>query len=62
MRDLRIACNDATDLLIELAREFGDAPETAIAKIRAARPGSIETTAQEEYVRNCQFVRSGPLD
>lgn len=39
--------------------ELGDTPEIAIAKIRAARPGSIETTAQEEYVRNSHPVRSG---
>jgi ADP-ribosyl-[dinitrogen reductase] hydrolase len=38
--------------------EFGDTPETAIARIRAARPRSIETTAQEEYVRRCQPVSS----
>lgn len=36
--------------------EFGDAPETAIKKIRAARQGSIETGAQEKYVQNCRPV------
>jgi ADP-ribosyl-[dinitrogen reductase] hydrolase len=34
--------------------EFGDSPEEAIRKVRAARPGSIETRAQEQYVRNCR--------
>jgi len=36
--------------------EFGDEPETAIQKIRAARPGSVETGAQEEYVRACKTI------
>jgi len=36
----------ASRLLIEL----GMAPETAIARVRAVRPGAIETRAQEEYV------------
>src|SRR5258705_9775124 len=36
----------ASRLLIEL----GMAPETAIARVRAARPGAIETSAQKEYV------------
>ena len=36
--------------------QFGDEPETAIQKIRAARPGSIETGAQEEYVRACKPI------
>jgi protein-tyrosine phosphatase len=36
--------------------EFGDEPETAIKKIRAARQGSIETTAQEKYVENCKSI------
>lgn len=31
--------------------EFGEAPEAAIAKVRAARPGAIETAAQEAWVR-----------
>jgi ADP-ribosyl-[dinitrogen reductase] hydrolase len=36
----------ASRLLIEL----GMAPETAIARVRAVRPGAIETQAQKEYV------------
>jgi ADP-ribosyl-[dinitrogen reductase] hydrolase len=36
----------ASRLLIEL----GMAPKTAIARVRAARPGAIETRDQEEYV------------
>lgn len=36
----------ASRLLIELEM----APETAIARVRAVRPGAIETRAQEEYV------------
>ena len=30
--------------------EFGVAPEEAIRMVRRARPGTIETPAQEEYV------------
>ena len=30
--------------------EFGVAPEEAIRMVRRARPGTIETMAQEEYV------------
>lgn len=30
--------------------ETGDPPEAAIRKVRAVRPGAIETTAQERYV------------
>jgi ADP-ribosyl-[dinitrogen reductase] hydrolase len=36
----------ASRLLIEL----GMAPKTAIARVRAVRPGAIETSAQKEYV------------
>jgi ADP-ribosylglycohydrolase/protein-tyrosine phosphatase len=35
--------------------EFGDEPEIAIKKIRAARPDSIET-GQEKYVENCRPI------
>lgn len=31
--------------------EMGDAPEEAIARVRSARPGAIETDAQEQFVR-----------
>lgn len=31
--------------------EMGEAPESAIARVRELRPGSIETPAQEAYVR-----------
>jgi ADP-ribosyl-[dinitrogen reductase] hydrolase len=34
--------------------EFGETAESAIQKVRQARPGSIETRAQEDYVRTCQ--------
>ena len=32
--------------------EFGDKPENAIRRVRAARPGAIETRAQEDYLRS----------
>ena len=39
----------ASRLLIELGME----PESAIRAVRAARPGTIQTIAQESYVRRC---------
>ena len=42
----------AARLLIEL----GEPPETAINSVRRARPGSIENSAQENYVRRCRPV------
>ena len=44
----------AARLLIEL----GETPEAAIAKVRAVRPGAIETSAQEKYVRAITCVCS----
>jgi len=38
----------AARLLVEL----GSAPALAIERVRAARPGSIETTAQEKFVHD----------
>jgi ADP-ribosyl-[dinitrogen reductase] hydrolase len=38
----------AATLLVELGR----APSEAIAMVRAVRPGAIETSAQEDFVRN----------
>jgi ADP-ribosyl-[dinitrogen reductase] hydrolase len=38
--------------------ELGDDPEVAIRKIRTARPDSIETPAQERYVRSCKACGS----
>jgi ADP-ribosyl-[dinitrogen reductase] hydrolase len=34
--------------------EFGMAPQEAIRRVRAARPGAIQTREQEEYVRRCK--------
>jgi ADP-ribosyl-[dinitrogen reductase] hydrolase len=39
----------AARLLVEL----GSTPALAIERVRAARPGSIETRAQEKYVHDC---------
>ncbi len=39
----------AARLLVEL----GSAPALAIERVRAARPGSIETRAQEKFVHDC---------
>jgi ADP-ribosyl-[dinitrogen reductase] hydrolase len=36
--------------------EFGASPESAIRQVREARPGSIETPRQEEYVERCRPV------
>ena len=42
----------AARLLVEL----GSSPESAIAMVRNARPGAIETRAQERHVRDCTIV------
>jgi protein-tyrosine phosphatase len=34
--------------------EFGMAPQEAIRRVRAARPGAIQTREQEDYVRRCK--------
>ncbi len=34
--------------------EFGMAPQEAIRRVRAARPGAIQTREQEKYVRRCK--------
>jgi len=34
--------------------EFGMDPRAAIARVRQARPGAIQTREQEEYVRGCR--------
>jgi protein-tyrosine phosphatase len=47
----------AARLLVEL----GAQPDEAIAKVRAARPGAIETRAQEQHVRRCQAVTDYPV-
>jgi ADP-ribosyl-[dinitrogen reductase] hydrolase len=44
----------ASRLLIEL----GMAPETAIARVRAVRPGAIETSAQRDYVLSIASAKS----
>ena len=36
--------------------ELGTDPETAIRRIRTARPGTIQSIMQERYVRNCKSV------
>jgi len=36
--------------------EFGTEPETAIAKVRAVRPGAIETDEQENFVRTIRSL------
>jgi ADP-ribosyl-[dinitrogen reductase] hydrolase len=35
--------------------EFGMDPRAAIAKVRQARPGAIQTREQDEYVRRCRW-------
>jgi Cyclin-dependent kinase inhibitor 3 (CDKN3) len=37
--------------------EFGLAPEQAIGQVRQARPGSIETWEQEDYVRAASWLK-----
>jgi ADP-ribosyl-[dinitrogen reductase] hydrolase len=40
--------------------EMGVDPEAAIASVRSARPGAIETAAQEAHVRACRMVDPVP--
>jgi ADP-ribosylglycohydrolase/protein-tyrosine phosphatase len=47
----------ASRLLIEL----GSKPEKAISDVRKARPGAIETAAQERYVRECTPLASNEV-
>lgn len=39
--------------------ELGADPETAIRRIRSARPGAIQSIMQERYVRNCKPIIIG---
>lgn len=39
-------------LAARLRVEFGDPPETAIAAVRQARPGSVENAEQRDYILN----------
>lgn len=48
-------------LAARLLVEFGMDPEAAIQAVRAARPGAIETDAQEAYVRRQQPLAGGLL-
>jgi protein-tyrosine phosphatase len=46
----------AARLLVEL----GVAPRDAVNRVRAVRPGAIETSAQEQYVLSCHSVATAP--
>ncbi|MEI7608503.1 MAG: inositol monophosphatase family protein, partial [Rhodospirillaceae bacterium] len=46
----------AARLLIEMGTE----PDNAIVAVRRARPGAIETSLQEKYVRSCRAVAAVP--
>ncbi|WP_408609263.1 hypothetical protein [Alteripontixanthobacter muriae] len=39
--------------------ELGTAPQEAIIRVRDARPGAIETRAQEEYLPSLARCRKG---
>ena len=41
-----------------LAIELGAAPDAALRAVRQARPGTVETPAQEAYVRSCRPSRA----
>jgi len=38
---------------------LGEEPRAAIERVRRARPGAIETAAQEAYVLACRVVNDG---
>jgi len=48
--------DDCWTFVGRLLVELGVDTETAIQRIRAARPGSIQTDIQEAYVRSCKTV------
>jgi ADP-ribosyl-[dinitrogen reductase] hydrolase len=54
--DVQVHCRGrlgrAGTIAARLLIEFGMEPEIAIARVRAVRPGTIETRAKEEYVLN----------
>jgi len=45
-------CSDTLYLVVaaRLLVELGEAPLSALQRVRAARPGAVETVEQEEYV------------
>lgn len=45
-----------------LAIEFGAPPDAALRAVRGARPGTVETRAQEAYVRACRPSRADDAD
>ncbi len=49
----------AGTIAARLLVECGEAPARAIARVRAARPGAIETLAQERYAAGHRDVRAG---
>jgi ADP-ribosyl-[dinitrogen reductase] hydrolase len=52
----------AGTLAARLMVELGVAPEAAMAEVRAARPGAIETQAQAQHVRTRQVVTEAAPD
>lgn len=46
----------AGTIAAKLLAELGDEPKQAISKVRQARPGAIETHAQEQYVLSTQHL------
>lgn len=73
-RELRCALSDGRKVLIHcrgglgrtgmiagrLLVELGEDPTSAIERVRSARPGAIQTTAQEQHVLTTADIHSQP--
>jgi protein-tyrosine phosphatase len=58
----RAGLGRAGTIAARLLVEFGVAPRDAINRVRAARPGAIETPDQERYVLSCRPVVAPPAE
>jgi protein-tyrosine phosphatase len=58
----RAGLGRAGTIAARLLVEFGVAPRDAINRVRAARPGAIETPDQERYVLSCRAVVALPAE
>ncbi len=59
-RDVLVHCmgglGRSGTIAVRLLVELGEDPSAAMRRVRAARPGAIETAAQEDYVLACRVV------
>jgi ADP-ribosyl-[dinitrogen reductase] hydrolase len=53
-------CGRSGTIAARLLIELGETPHAAMERVRRARPGAIETGAQERYLLSCQPVPGSP--